>query len=114
MRWPGWGWPPGPQASQHAFGGEARLAEADLSGSRFGIWSNTLAMIRQQPWAGVGFGEFNLAWSLTPFPGPAGGVLRSHAQPAAATGGGTGPAAGAAGAGLAGGGAVARLALEPR
>ena len=56
-------------ASQHAFGGESRLAEADLSGSRFGIWANTLALIRQHPWAGVGFGEFNLAWTLTPFPG---------------------------------------------
>ena len=55
--------------SQHAFGGEARLAEADLSGSRFGIWANTLALIRQQPWTGVGLGEFNLAWTLTPFPG---------------------------------------------
>ncbi len=57
------------ELSRHAFGGEARLAEADLSGSRFGIWSNTLELIRQQPWSGVGFGEFNLAWSLTPFPG---------------------------------------------
>jgi hypothetical protein len=57
------------EASRHAFGGETRLAEADLSGSRFGIWANTLALIRQQPWAGVGFGEFNLAWTLTPFPG---------------------------------------------
>ena len=57
------------EMSRHAFGGEARLAEADLSGSRFGIWANTLAMIRQQPWAGVGFGEFNLAWTLAPFPG---------------------------------------------
>ena len=26
-------------------------------------------LIRQQPWTGVGFGEFNLAWTLTPFPG---------------------------------------------
>jgi len=51
------------------FGGEARLSEGDLSSSRFGIWSNTLAMIRSQPWTGVGFGEFNLAWSLSPFPG---------------------------------------------
>lgn len=59
--WAEWG--------RHAFGGEARLAEADLSGSRFGIWANTIALIRQQPWAGVGFGEFNLAWTLTPFPG---------------------------------------------
>jgi len=57
------------EASRHAFGGESRLAEADLSGSRFGIWANTLQLIRQQPWAGVGFGEFNLAWTLTPFPG---------------------------------------------
>jgi hypothetical protein len=57
------------EASRHAFGGETRLAEADLSGSRFGIWANTLGLIRQQPWTGVGFGEFNLAWTLTPFPG---------------------------------------------
>ena len=57
------------EASRHAFGGETRLAEADLSGSRFAIWANTLALIRQQPWTGVGFGEFNLAWTLTSFPG---------------------------------------------
>lgn len=57
------------ELSHHAFGGETRLAEADLSGSRFGIWANTLELIRQQPWTGVGFGEFNLAWTLTPFPG---------------------------------------------
>jgi len=55
--------------SEHTFGGTARLAEADISGSRFGIWRDTLALIRQQPWAGVGFGEFNFAWTLTPFPG---------------------------------------------
>ena len=40
-----------------------------MSGSRFGIWANTLALIRMHPWTGVGLGEFNLAWSLTPFPG---------------------------------------------
>ena len=55
--------------SQHTFGGEARLAETDISGSRFGIWKNTLALIAQQPWTGVGFGEFNFAWTMTPFPG---------------------------------------------
>ncbi|WP_243651277.1 PglL family O-oligosaccharyltransferase [Rubrivivax gelatinosus] len=54
--------------SQHVFGGEARLAENDLSSSRVRIWLNTLELIRRQPWAGVGFGEFNFAWSLTPFP----------------------------------------------
>jgi Virulence factor membrane-bound polymerase, C-terminal/O-Antigen ligase/Protein glycosylation ligase len=56
-------------AATHTFGGQQRLAEPDLSASRFGIWANTLALIRAQPWAGVGFGEFNFAWSLTPFPG---------------------------------------------
>ena len=53
---------------EHAFGVERRLAESDLSGSRLAIWSDTLALIGQHPWTGVGFGEFNLAWSLTPFP----------------------------------------------
>lgn len=40
-----------------------------LSNARFAIWSNTLELIARHPWAGVGFGEFNFAWSLTPFPG---------------------------------------------
>ena len=55
--------------SAHSFGGTQRLAETDISGSRFGIWANTLDLIRAHPWAGVGFGEFNFAWTLTPFPG---------------------------------------------
>jgi len=55
--------------SGHVFGGAARLrSETDISSSRFGIWSDTLGLIAQQPWLGVGWGEFNLAWSLTPFP----------------------------------------------
>jgi O-antigen ligase len=58
------------QQSHHVFGGAARFASGgDISSSRFGIWSNTLALIRAHPWGGVGFGEFNFAWSLTPFPG---------------------------------------------
>lgn len=53
----------------HVFGGAARLrSETDISSSRFGIWSDTLGLIAQHPWFGVGWGEFNLAWSLTPFP----------------------------------------------
>jgi O-antigen ligase len=64
-----WGMAQWAAASSHSFGGAARLAESDISGSRFGIWANTLALIKQQPWAGVGWGEFNFAWSLTPFPG---------------------------------------------
>lgn len=50
------------------FGGEQRLAEPDLSASRFAIWSDTLALIRDNPWTGVGFGEFNFAWSLSAMP----------------------------------------------
>ena len=59
----GWG-----QLGGHAFGGAARLAETDISGSRFAIWANAWALIKAQPWLGVGLGEFNFAWSLTPFP----------------------------------------------
>jgi len=56
--------------TQQVFGGEERFAGGhDISSSRFGIWSNTLALIRAHPWGGVGFGEFNFAWTLTPFPG---------------------------------------------
>jgi hypothetical protein len=54
--------------SQHTFGGAKRLEENVLGGSRLAILIDTLAMIQQQPWSGVGFGEFNFAWSLTPFP----------------------------------------------
>jgi len=55
--------------SHQVFGGAARLtADGDMSSSRFGIWANTLVLIAQHPWFGVGFGEFNFAWSLTPFP----------------------------------------------
>jgi hypothetical protein len=54
--------------THHVFGGTERLAEHDLSASRFAIWSNTLALIKANPWTGVGFGEFNIAWTLTPFP----------------------------------------------
>jgi len=51
-----------------AFAGEARLSHGgDLSSSRFAIWSNTLEMIRDQPWIGVGHGEFNFAWTLSEF-----------------------------------------------
>jgi len=55
--------------SRHAFGAETRFSAAgDVSSSRFAIWSNTLDLIRAHPWFGVGYGEFNFAWTLTPFP----------------------------------------------
>lgn len=37
-------------------------------GARLSIWRDTIDLIAAQPWTGVGFGEFNLAWTLTPFP----------------------------------------------
>jgi O-antigen ligase len=40
----------------------------DGDSSHFAIWRNAVEMIRQQPWLGVGWGEFNFAWTLTPFP----------------------------------------------
>lgn len=59
--------------SQQSLGAAARLAgEAtgiESPNTRSRIWGNALAMIAQQPWTGVGFGEFNLAWSLTAFAG---------------------------------------------
>ncbi|HZF78682.1 MAG TPA: Wzy polymerase domain-containing protein [Rubrivivax sp.] len=54
--------------SQHSFGGSQRIAEADVSSSRLAIWRDTLALIRMHPWTGVGLGEFNFAWTLTPLP----------------------------------------------
>lgn len=56
-------------AHAQAFAGESQLHKGDLSSSRFGIWSNTLALIGRHPWTGVGWGDFNFAWTLTPFPG---------------------------------------------
>ena len=56
--------------SHQLFGGQTRFGDGgDISSSRFGIWSNTLALIASHPWLGVGFGDFNFAWTLTPFPG---------------------------------------------
>ncbi len=47
---------------------EKRSAAPDISSSRFGIWSNTLELIGQNVWTGVGWGQFAKAWALTPFP----------------------------------------------
>lgn len=56
-------------ATGHAFGGEGRLsAVGDPSSSRFAIWRDATAMLACEPWTGVGLGEFNLAWTLSPFP----------------------------------------------
>lgn len=40
----------------------------DMSNGRAEIWTQTLGLIGQQPWTGVGWGQFNAAWSLTVIP----------------------------------------------
>jgi len=57
------------QVGSQAFAGGVQLHKSDPSSSRFGIWANTFELIKQNPWFGVGWGEFNFAWTLTPFPG---------------------------------------------
>ena len=58
-------------ATHAAFGAEARFTGSGIyvSYSRYGVWANALSLIAMHPWLGVGFGEFNFAWTLTPFPG---------------------------------------------
>jgi O-antigen ligase len=57
------------EVTHQVFGGESRFSTAgDISSSRYAIWLNTLELIKMHPWFGVGFGEFNFAWTLTPFP----------------------------------------------
>lgn len=56
-------------ATQQVFGGASRITDtAGGPNSRLRIWANTLTLISQHPWLGIGLGEFNFAWSLTPFP----------------------------------------------
>lgn len=55
-------------ATRNTFGAAAHVLGAELSSSRFAIWRDTLSLIASHPWLGVGFGEFNFAWSLNVFP----------------------------------------------
>jgi O-antigen ligase len=43
-----------------------RIGQVDVSSGRVKVWLDTLGLIAAQPWRGVGFGQFNLAWTLTP------------------------------------------------
>lgn len=52
----------------HAFGAASRLAEGAGSPSRLAILRDAWALTLAHPLLGVGWGEFNFAWSLTPFP----------------------------------------------
>ncbi|MET0520339.1 MAG: Wzy polymerase domain-containing protein [Burkholderiaceae bacterium] len=53
----------------HAFGAESRLSEEGAgSPSRLAILANAWALVKMHPLAGVGWGGFNFAWTMTPFP----------------------------------------------
>ncbi len=43
----------------------------DPTSSRGKVWRDTLTMILQHPWTGVGPGAYNFVWSMTAFPGRA-------------------------------------------
>lgn len=54
----------------HPFGGQAHISNGGtemLATTRYELWKNALALIQAHPWQGVGFGMFNMAWTLTPF-----------------------------------------------
>ena len=55
-----------PFGAHRTIGIATRASDGDSS--HFAIWKNAVEMVQQQPWLGVGWGEFNFAWTLTPFP----------------------------------------------
>lgn len=55
-------------AEGHTFGAASRLSEGAGSPSRLAILRDAWALTLAHPWLGVGWGEFNFAWSLSPFP----------------------------------------------
>ncbi len=50
----------------HLDGSLADRGNAGFTAYRADIWRAALQIIRDQPWLGVGWGQFNFAWSLTP------------------------------------------------
>jgi hypothetical protein len=63
-----WGMSMWSAESGHAFRAASRMAEGAGSPSRLAILRDAWALTLANPWLGVGWGEFNFAWSLTPFP----------------------------------------------
>lgn len=50
-------------------------ADAGITAYRGEIWSNMLTLIKDQPWLGVGWGQLNFAWTLTPFASRGAGLV---------------------------------------
>ncbi len=56
-------------------------AEAALS-QRLALWRDVIELIRQHPWSGVGMGQLNFAWTLTPLAARASDVFdHAHTLP---------------------------------
>lgn len=54
---------------QHAFRAQSRISDEGAgSPSRWAILRNAESLLVQYPLTGSGWGDFNLAWTLTPFP----------------------------------------------
>ncbi|HEY8976321.1 MAG TPA: Wzy polymerase domain-containing protein, partial [Burkholderiaceae bacterium] len=52
-----------------------RSDAADITSFRSEIWAQSLQLVKAQPWLGVGWGDFNLAWTLTPFGARSAGLV---------------------------------------
>ncbi|NWG73735.1 MAG: O-antigen ligase family protein [Rubrivivax sp.] len=49
---------------------DAGVVRSDLGSPRWALWRQSLNLIADQPWFGVGWGNFNFAWTLTPMERP--------------------------------------------
>ncbi|HEY8881418.1 MAG TPA: Wzy polymerase domain-containing protein [Roseateles sp.] len=63
-----WGMSMWSAESGHAFRAASRLSEGAGSPTRVAILRDAWELTKANPLLGVGWGEFNFAWSLTPFP----------------------------------------------
>ena len=50
-----------------SLGGAAYGRAPELASGRYAMWGQCLFLIAAHPWWGVGMGNFNIAWTLTPF-----------------------------------------------
>ena len=72
-------WLLGLWSQSHAAHVQLQHSATDVTAFRGEIWGQALQLIANQPWLGVGWGQFNFAWTLTPFePRSAGLVSNAH------------------------------------
>lgn len=62
-------------SQSHAARVQLEHSATDVTAFRGEIWGQTLQLIANQPWLGVGWGQLNFAWSLTPFTSRAAGLV---------------------------------------